>query len=117
MKTIKAQNKQNLFDIAIQAYGNLDHVLELALANNKSVTSELEAGEELEIHEVTDVDTNVIALFETRTIKPATASSQAELELLNQNCGIGCMIVGLTFIVAEDTAETLEEIRLLNQAS
>lgn len=102
MKTLKVQNKQNLFDIAVQAYGNIEKVLDLAIANDKSVTSELSTGEVLNIPEVADAERNIVDFFETRSIKPATASTLAQNELLKHRCGIGCMIIGSTFIVGNN---------------
>ncbi len=117
MKTVKTQNKQNLFDISIQELGGVEKVFDLAFNNGVSVTTDLEVNTELELNSSTIINNAIVSFYKQRNIKPATASTEAQNELLNQNCGIGCMIIGLTFIVGQDTPETIEEIRLLNQAS
>lgn len=109
---IKIQNKQNLFDVSIQELGGISRVFDLAVENGLSVTSDLIAGQMLAIDTAVE-NIDIKRFYSENNIKPATASTAAQNELLNQNCGIGCMIIGTTFIVGKDTPETLEEIRLL----
>ena len=54
MGTVKVKDRQTLLDIALQTSGSVEAVMELAIANGRSVTAALEDGEELETVEVAD---------------------------------------------------------------
>jgi hypothetical protein len=54
MKTIKVQDGQNIFDIALQYYGDASAVVRVAQENNISVTQTLTAGQLLKIGEPTN---------------------------------------------------------------
>ena len=70
MKTIKVNENQSLLDFAIQTAGDASTAFMLALANDISITDELETGQELipagiMVKDITDYYTN-------RKLKPAT---------------------------------------------
>lgn len=77
---MKAIEKQNLWDITLMVTGHAGGIVALALANDKSITDELTAGEEL----VTDssgaspagvpvIDADMVAYYQRHRVRPATA--------------------------------------------
>jgi hypothetical protein len=54
MKTIKVQDGQNIFDIALQYYGDVSAIVRVAQDNGISITQNLTAGQELKIGEPTN---------------------------------------------------------------
>ena len=52
MRTVTVLNNQSLWDIAIQEYGTVEAVFELARANGIGVTDLLTAGQELVLPEI-----------------------------------------------------------------
>lgn len=95
-ETVKAG--QNMFDLAIQVYGDLSGILNLANDNDKSLTDDLEAGETLQCREETISDT-VVDFFSNREQKPATALTDTETEELTPE-GIGYWQIEYDFIVS-----------------
>ncbi|KQC30172.1 hypothetical protein [Flagellimonas eckloniae] len=67
--------EQSLLDLAIQGYGTVEAVVQLALENDLSVTDELSVGFELKAIEYEDTDTGVSDYFSKKGILPATALS------------------------------------------
>ena len=72
---IKIEPRQSLADIAIQEYGDIRAIVDLALANKMSVTTDIEAGTELECPDVT-YDSYFQAYVRNNRIKPATMLSE-----------------------------------------
>ena len=80
MNVVKVLNNQNLFNIAIQEYGTVEAVFELAMAKNLSITDELTTGEKLVIPETSPItglaivkNIEVLSYYKKNEIKPATA--------------------------------------------
>ena len=80
MKTIIALNNQSLFDIAIQEYGTIEAVFDLAMANNLGITYLLTAGQVLVIPSVSIItgkpvitNTEILGYYKKNDIKPATS--------------------------------------------
>lgn len=73
--TFKVLNNQSLFDIAIQTLGSAEAAFDIALANNISITDDLEVGQTLQIPQaVTDyVRKQTVNYYKINDIKPATA--------------------------------------------
>jgi nucleoid-associated protein YgaU len=69
--TVTVLPRQTLSDIAIQVYGDVSGVVELAAANNIGITSELTPGQELVCPEVIH-DNYMQNYVRKRGIAPAT---------------------------------------------
>lgn len=69
---VKVLSGQSLSDIAIQVYGNVQRVMELALENGVSVTDELESGQLLSYSAERVMDKGIARYYEVRRIRPAT---------------------------------------------
>jgi hypothetical protein len=71
---IKALNNQSLFDIAIQTLGSAEAAFDLALANNISITDDLEAGQILTVPQAANdyVKKQTVEYYKINDIKPAT---------------------------------------------
>ena len=82
---VTALNNQSLFDIAIQVYGSVAYVFELAVANGISITDELTAGQQIEVPEIEVESKGVQAYFLANGIKPATAIIKDDLTIVG-NC-------------------------------
>jgi len=76
-----ALNNQSLFDISIQVYGTVAYVFDLALANGLSITSELVAGQEIEVPELEVESKGVQQYYLANGIKPATAIIKEDLPI------------------------------------
>ena len=65
-------NNQSLIDIALQQYGSLEAIVELAMSNGKSVTSDLQVSEVLQIGE--PIARDIVKYFEANSYKIATGA-------------------------------------------
>lgn len=71
-------HNQSLLDVAIQATGKAENAILIAVANNISITDDLEPGTELIIPDV-PMDLDVIAYYRAKNIQPATALKTEEI--------------------------------------
>lgn len=95
MKDVILLPEQSLFDIAIQEYGSLDKVFDLAEENGVSITDECEAGTILKCN--TDNKSNIVNYLDVKGIKPVTGVSGS---ISFKPGGIGYMAIGVDFIVS-----------------
>ena len=93
MNKIQVLSGQSLSDIAIQYTGDLKNTYAIAFFNNKSVTEPLAVGEWIAIPDE-------LILKSIYEIVPANAISNYQEDLLQEELGIGTMIIESTFIVA-----------------
>ena len=95
---IVALNNQTLLDIAIQEYGTVEAVFELALANDISVHAEMQVGMKYDIPNSTK-NIEILNYYQKQQIKPSTdITKQNEADLIQLD-GIGYMAIGSTFII------------------
>ncbi len=92
---IKTILGQSLLDIAVQECGGLDTLVDVAIANNVSITDDLEAGVALSIDSISNAD--VQRYYKIRGIKPATALT---IEENSEFQGIGFWAIGKDFVVS-----------------
>lgn len=100
MTKIKVIANQSVFDVAVQAMGNVDAAFDLAYANEISVTSELLPGQELIIPDSAFSNQEVSAYYTGKNKKIAThilLPFEGDLSPVQE--GIGYMIIADTFIV------------------
>lgn len=97
MDRVKVITGQTLFDIAIQTSGSIEAVLEIAAANDISVTDDLEPGKELEVPRV--VNQTIADYFRVNGITPATAVRKEDQENAPYG-GIDFMGIEIDFIVS-----------------
>ncbi len=64
---------QSWFDISLQYTGNVYHVVAIAVANNRSISSALAIGEKLTIPDGLASNEKALQYFKARNIIPATA--------------------------------------------
>lgn len=76
MKVIVLQ-RQSIADIAIQVYGDIRGALEIAIANNMSVTTVLEAGTEIDCPDTT-FSPYIQEYVKRNRISPATELSDQD---------------------------------------
>lgn len=97
MGTIIVKDRQTLLDIALQTSGSVEAVMELAIANGRSVTAVLEDGDELTVAGVADA--TVVNRYEINGIFPATEASDEERSAMAYE-GIGFMAIENDFVVS-----------------
>lgn len=90
---------QSIVDIALQATGNADQALPIALSNGLCLTEQLTPGAILEIPQGTHVDMDVLEVYREKNILPATATTSQQ-EALNPFGGIEYMGIEIDFIVS-----------------
>lgn len=96
-KTAIVQPGQTIFDIAIQEYGDLSGLADLAGDNNKSLTADIAAGENLKVGQTKNKP--ITDFYKGRNIKPATGTTESEIEQLKPE-GIGYWAIEYDFEVS-----------------
>ncbi len=97
---IEVKKYQNLFDVAIQHYGSIGQIYDLAQALGVSPTDDLPVGT-MVIPDTLDVNRNVVTALAYRGAVPATSVSEAEiLTILNTGVGIDHWKIEHDFIVS-----------------
>ena len=69
--TITVQNRQTLFDIAVQYCGDREAAFQIADINNLSLTEDLVAGSVIEVPQA--INQRVVNYYQINGVKPATA--------------------------------------------
>ncbi len=91
MSNIIVLNGQSLFDIALQEYGSIEAVFQLADDNGiTNITDSLIPGTELIIDENMIIDKNVVNYYKNNAIYPAN----------EVRTGVGYMAIGVDFIIS-----------------
>lgn len=94
---IIVKDRQTIPDIALMASGSMEAAMEIAIANGRSITDDLDDGEVLVVPSVKNE--RVAYRYSLKKIVPATAITDAE----KSECpyeGIGYMTIGADFVVA-----------------
>ncbi len=81
---IRVKYNQSLLDIAIQEYGSINEMLELAVANGLSITSAMATGTVLQIPELEPSEPSVQEYYKRKYLKPATSTN---LEIVDSGGG------------------------------
>ena len=93
---ITVLHNQSLLDIAIQEYGTIEAVFELALANGLGIIDELIVGSKLTTPVVLIDNKDIIVYYKENTIIPVSSSNEVyDVPVI----GIGKMIIETNFIV------------------
>jgi hypothetical protein len=88
------QSGQTLFDIALQEYGSIAGVFQLADDNGiDNITDELAVGSVLIVSDEFIVNKNIVDFYKNNRITSATALSNNQLQ------GIGFWAIGVDFII------------------
>ncbi|MBS2100716.1 LysM peptidoglycan-binding domain-containing protein [Carboxylicivirga linearis] len=93
-----AEPYQNMFDLALQLYGSLQGVFQLAKDNDKDMTSEINPGEILKGRK-DPIDKLVYEFYKGRGIKPATGLTSEESADIKPE-GIEFWAIEFDFIVS-----------------
>lgn len=92
------RNNQTLLDIAVQECGTVEAAFEIAERNGLALTDELNTGQKLDIVMTTTREESVVQELAADRIKPATAPSAEETELVPYG-GIGFMGIEIDFVI------------------
>lgn len=93
MQSIKIKNEQCFIDVVLEATGNLNNVLLMAVANNTSITDENVVGSDYKV--VGTINRPVVDRL--RTYPPGTSLAPLDIEILE---GVGYWIVNKDFKVS-----------------
>lgn len=99
MKQITVLNNQSLFDVAIRYCGTVEAIAEIAILNNLSITDDLIPGQIVQIPLTDYGNQEVINYFSTNKVDPATALTEENTALIEENSGIGFWRIENNFIV------------------
>lgn len=67
---------QSLLDLAVQHTGTAENAFDLALANNRSITDDLEAGESIGLTAYgIQQNKDILSYYQAKKLQPATAIS------------------------------------------
>jgi hypothetical protein len=99
MKQITVLNNQTLLDVAIRHCGTVAAVVTIAILNNISVTDELTPGQLITIPKIGYGYQEVIDYFNQNKIEPATALTDENKILIEENAGIDFWEIENNFIV------------------
>ena len=89
---------QNIFDMALQIYGDLSGLVELSNDNGKALTDEVTAGEKVKSRNQLK-NKLVVQYYQGKNLKPASGLSPAESEELKPE-GIGYWAIEYDFEVS-----------------
>ncbi|MCD8081865.1 MAG: hypothetical protein LUF04_16160 [Bacteroides sp.] len=92
---VTALNNQSLLDIAVQEFGTLEAVYDLAERNDLAITSDLEPGQALDYHP-DGVDSKIVAYLAANGVRPATAITENDRKLVPYG-GMGYMGIEIDF--------------------
>lgn len=91
---------QSFLDIALQQYGSLEAIMEMALLNGLSISEDIEAGSELQTPAQEKVIVlEVVSFYMSKNIKPATAITAAQSQAINPQ-GISYWAINIDFKVS-----------------
>lgn len=88
-------HNQSLIDVALKATGNAANAIQYAIANNISITDELEPGNILSRANVVE-NTDIKNYYIVKSIQPAT---DTKTDIIQYNDGIGWWEIGFDNIV------------------
>lgn len=98
MREITALVLQTWFDIALQYTGSTSNAYDIAKANGKSLTDDIQGGQVVVIPSSLDFLNKEMYYFKTKGIAPSTATNNSEINEI-EVLGIGSMIIETSFIV------------------
>lgn len=94
---VTAAYKQTLLDLALQTSGTAESAMELALINSRSLSDELEAGDEITLPD-TPQNRRMVKYYNINGILPATGLKPEFSGIVNG--GINYMGIEIDFIVS-----------------
>ena len=89
-----ALNGQSMLDLAIQLYGSVEGVFDLAAESGKSITDKLEAGEPLQ-YSGAPLNKAIADYYRANSIRPATEPAEMPIPT-----GVGGMGIEIDLIVS-----------------
>lgn len=96
----KILHNQSILDIAIQHTGHVQNAFAIAVANGKSVSDDLFAGDDLIIPQTVLISSDIVSYYSAKNIQPATGLTVTENASIPVLRGIGYMSIGKTFKVS-----------------
>lgn len=91
---------QSLLDLAVQHTGTAENAFDLALANNRSITDDLEAGDWLIANsQELKANKDILSYYQAKKLQPATAIS-GDYSTDNSLQGIDYWAIQMDFVVS-----------------
>ena len=99
--TNKLLDRQSIFDIAIQEFGGIEAVLDMAELNDLSITDDLITGDELNLFGINITDKVLQEYYSVNKLLPATSITTEELCVITGNGdGIEYWCIEYDFIIS-----------------
>lgn len=94
-------HNQSLLDLAIQHTGTAENAFDLALANNRSLTDDLQAGESLGLttHGI-QPNKDILNYYQSKKLQPATGINYQSSTINDKPRGIDYWVIQMDFIVS-----------------
>lgn len=99
MKEVIVFSHQTLFDLAIEYYGSIAAVFDLAVANGLAVSADISSGTTVVLPNATAANGEVVSYFAGKGQHIATGGFSSEDSSLQQPSGIGYWAVGVDFLI------------------
>ena len=96
MKSVNSIKDQNLLDVAVEQNGNVLSTIDVALANDMSITDDAVVGQELSVPPTSEKKEDVVNYFEKKGHKVVTSREVGEFATLQ---GINVWALGIDFEV------------------
>jgi hypothetical protein len=75
MKTVKVLNGQTMLDIALQELGDVERASEVAVLNDRPITDDLVAGEELSVPAYDTSKRTLVQMLSARGFRPRSGTN------------------------------------------
>ena len=100
MNKVTVSYGQTWLDIALQELGDMERVIELALLNDRAITDDLQAGEELMVPDFDSTKRDIVQLFGNSANKPASGDTFIAAEPDSNGEGIEFWALEYDFVVS-----------------
>lgn len=94
---MKALQGQTLIDLTLQSSGSADAAILAAIANDVSLTADLDVGSELD--DINVQNATIATYYENKSLKPATALTDVENNVSNEQ-GLEFWIIETDFVIS-----------------
>jgi hypothetical protein len=100
MNKVTVSYGQTWLDIALQELGDMERAIELAGLNNRAITDDLQAGEELIVPDFDSEKRSIVQLFRNAANRPASGDTFVATEPDSNGEGIEFWAIEHDFVVS-----------------
>ena len=100
MNKVTVSYGQTWLDLALQELGDMERAIELAQLNNRAITDDLQAGEELLVPDFDSEKRSIIQLFRNKANRPASGDTFIAADPGSDGEGIEFWAIENDFVVS-----------------